>query len=209
MSPLTYVIKMKNISLGFKEHILLENFNLEVKKGEKIIISTPSGSGKTTLLKLIMGLKKPISGEIYINNILLNENNIDNLRQNIGYLSQKMSFRNLNIFSLIKEILSYKNNSHIKFNLEKIENILLFLNLNTDILSKEINSLSGGEKQRIGFLIALILDKDIWIFDEITSSLDMDLKEKIISYIGDTDKTVIMVTHDKVPSLNKFKEIRL
>lgn len=209
MSPLTYVIKMKNISLGFKEHILLENFNLEVKKGEKIIISTPSGSGKTTLLKLIMGLRKPIRGEIYINNILLNENNIDNLRQNIGYLSQKMSFRNLSIISLIKEILSYKNNSHIKFDLEKIENILLFLNLNTDILSKEINNLSGGEKQRIGFLIALILDKDIWIFDEITSSLDMDLKEKIISYIGDTDKTVIMVTHDKVPSLSKFKEILL
>lgn len=209
MSPLTYVIKMKNISLGFKEHILLENFNLEVKKGEKIIISTPSGSGKTTLLKLIMGLRKPIRGEIYINNILLNENNIDNLRQNISYLSQKMSFRNLSIVSLIKEILSYKNNSHIKFDLEKIENILLFLNLNTDILSKEINNLSGGEKQRIGFLIALILDKDIWIFDEITSSLDMDLKEKIISYIGDTDKTVIMVTHDKVPSLSKFKEILL
>lgn len=209
MYPLIYAVKMKNISLGFKEHILLENFNLEVKKGEKIIISTPSGSGKTTLLKLIMGLKKPKSGEIYINNILLNENNIDNLRQNIGYLSQKMSFRNLKILSLIKEILSYKNNSNIKFNLEKIKSILLFLNLNIDILSKEINSLSGGEKQRIGFLIALILDKDIWIFDEITSSLDMDLKEKIISYIGDTDKTVIMVTHDKVPSLNKFKEIKL
>ncbi|MGX6592540.1 ABC transporter ATP-binding protein [Cetobacterium ceti] len=209
MYPLIYAVKMKNISLGFKEHILLENFNLEVKKGEKIIISTPSGSGKTTLLKLIIGLKKPKSGEIYINNILLNENNIDNLRQNIGYLSQKMSFCNLKILSLIKEILSYKNNSNIKFNLEKIKSILLFLNLNIDILSKEINSLSGGEKQRIGFLIALILDKDIWIFDKITSSLDMDLKEKIISYIGDTDKTVIMVTHDKVPSLNKFKEIKL
>ncbi|MCJ8341666.1 MAG: ATP-binding cassette domain-containing protein [Cetobacterium sp.] len=134
---------------------------------------------------------------------------MDNLRQNIGYLSQKMSFRNLSIISLIKEILSYKNNSNIKFNLEKIKSILLFLNLNIDILSKEINSLSGGEKQRIGFLIALILDKDIWIFDEITSSLDMDLKEKIISYIEDTDKTIIMVTHDKVPSLNKFKEIKL
>lgn len=202
-------VEFKNICIKFKDKEVLKDFSLEVKKGEKILISSPSGSGKTTLLRLLMGFEVPASGEIYVDGIQLNENNINNIRERIGYLSQKMTFRNLSVISLIKEILSYKSNNKIKFDFEKIEKILDFLNLETDILAKEISQLSGGEKQRIGFLVAVILDRDIWVFDEITSSLDMDLKEKVMDYIGDTNKTVIMITHDKVPALKKFKEVNL
>lgn len=202
-------VEFKNIFIKFKDKEVLKDFSLEVKKGEKILISSPSGSGKTTLLKLLMGFEVPVSGEIYVDGIQLNENSINNIRERIGYLSQKMTFRNLSVISLIKEILSYKSNNKIKFDFEKIEKILDFLNLETDILAKEISQLSGGEKQRIGFLVAVILDRDIWVFDEITSSLDMDLKEKVMDYIGDTNKTVIMITHDKVPALKKFKEVNL
>ncbi|WP_426711207.1 ABC transporter ATP-binding protein [Cetobacterium sp. SF1] len=202
-------VEFKNIFIKFKDKEVLKDFSLEVKKGEKILISSPSGSGKTTLLRLLMGFEVPASGEIYVDGIQLNENSINNIRERIGYLSQKMTFRNLSVISLIKEILSYKSNNKIKFDFEKIEKILDFLNLETDILAKEISQLSGGEKQRIGFLVAVILDRDIWVFDEITSSLDMDLKEKVMDYIGDTNKTVIMITHDKVPALKKFKEVNL
>lgn len=77
------------------------------------------------------------------------------------------------------------------------------------ILSKNINQLSGGEKQRLAFVIIILLDRKIWILDEITSSLDQDMKEKVINYILNTNKTVILVSHDKTESLNNFRTVIL
>ena len=82
-------------------------------------------------------------------------------------------------------------------------------NLDSNILSKNINQLSGGEKQRLAFVIIILLDRKIWILDEITSSLDQDMKEKVINYILNTNKTVILVSHDKTESLNNFRTVIL
>lgn len=209
MDKKSYTIEFKNISLVFDNKEILKNFNLNIKRGEKILISSPSGSGKTSLLRLLMGFNLASSGEIFVDGIKLQEDTVDKIREKIGYLSQKMSFRNLKISQLIEEILSYKRNSKIEFNMEKIQEFLTFLKLENKVLNQEINDLSGGEKQRIGFLISLLLDRDIWIFDEITSSLDKELKEKIVEYINSTEKTVIMISHDKIEALDKFKKVVL
>lgn len=209
MDKKSYTIEFKNISLVFDNKEILKNFNLNIKRGEKILISSPSGSGKTSLLRLLMGFNLASSGEIFVERIKLQEDTVDKIREKIGYLSQKMSFRNLKISQLIEEILSYKRNSKIEFNMEKIQEFLTFLKLENKVLNQEINDLSGGEKQRIGFLISLLLDRDIWIFDEITSSLDKELKEKIVEYINSTEKTVIMISHDKIEALDKFKKVVL
>lgn len=209
MDKKSYTIEFKNISLVFDNKEILKNFNLNIKRGEKILISSPSGSGKTSLLRLLMGFNLASSGEIFVEGIKLQEDTVDKIREKIGYLSQKMSFRNLKISQLIEEILSYKRNSKIEFNMEKIQEFLTFLKLENKVLNQEINDLSGGEKQRIGFLISLLLDRDIWIFDEITSSLDKELKEKIVEYINSTEKTVIMISHDKIEALDKFKKVVL
>lgn len=209
MDKKSYTIEFKNISLVFDNKEILKNFNLNIKRGEKILISSPSGSGKTSLLRLLMGFNLASSGEIFVEGIKLQEDTVDKIREKIGYLSQKMSFRNLKISQLIEEILSYKRNSKIEFNMEKIQELLAFLKLENKVLNQEINDLSGGEKQRIGFLISLLLDRDIWIFDEITSSLDKELKEKIVEYINSTEKTVIMISHDKIEALDKFKKVVL
>lgn len=209
MDKKSYTIEFKNISLVFDNKEILKNFNLNIKRGEKILISSPSGSGKTSLLRLLMGFNLASSGEIFVEGIKLQEDTVDKIREKIGYLSQKMSFRNLKISQLIEEILSYKRNSKIEFNMEKIQELLAFLKLENKVLNQEINDLSGGEKQRIGFLISLLLDRDIWIFDEITSSLDKELKEKIVEYINSTEKTIIMISHDKIEALDKFKKVVL
>ncbi|MGL4533539.1 MAG: ABC transporter ATP-binding protein [Fusobacteriaceae bacterium] len=201
------IIEFRNISLAFEGKEILRDFNLKVLKGDKIILSAPSGSGKTTLLRLVLGFNKPNSGEIWVEEEKLDELSVDKIRKKIGYLSQKMSFRNLVVKEVIDEILDYKSNREIIFEEKKMEEILEYLKLDKKIMFQEMNDLSGGEKQRIGFLIALLMDREIWIFDEITSSLDKELKELVIDYIVKSEKTVIMVSHDKTESLEKFKKV--
>ncbi|MGL5057137.1 MAG: ABC transporter ATP-binding protein [Fusobacteriaceae bacterium] len=201
------IIEFRNIYLAFEGKEILRDFNLKVLKGDKIILSAPSGSGKTTLLKLILGFNKPNSGEIWVEEEKLDELSVDKIRKKIGYLSQKMSFRNLVVKEVIDEILGYKSNREIIFEEKKMEEILEYLKLDKKIIFQEMNDLSGGEKQRIGFLIAILMDREIWIFDEITSSLDKELKELVIDYILKSEKTVIMVSHDKTESLEKFKKV--
>ncbi|MGL4403314.1 MAG: ABC transporter ATP-binding protein [Fusobacteriaceae bacterium] len=201
------IIEFRNISIAFENREILKDFNLNVKKGEKILLSAPSGKGKTTLLRMLLGFNRPHRGEIYLEGEKLDETSVDKWRKKIGYLSQKMSFRNLKVEELIDEILGYKSNKNISADKNKIENLMEYLKLSQNIMSQEINDLSGGEKQRIGFLIAVLLDRDIWVFDEITSSLDRELKELLTEYIAQSEKTVIMVSHDKTEALEKFRRV--
>ncbi|MBC2857314.1 ATP-binding cassette domain-containing protein [Cetobacterium sp. 2A] len=203
------LIKLENISINFNDRNILENFSLEILKGEKILITGSSGKGKTTLLKALLGFKQIKMGEIYIKNQLLTEDNISQIRNDITYLPQNIPFRNLNIKSLISEILSYDTNLNISLTDEKITELLQEFSLDSSIILKKFNDLSGGEKQRFAFIIAIILDRDIWIFDEITSSLDQEMKEKIILYIKNTNKTVIIVSHDTVKAFEMFRRIEL
>ena len=203
------MINFKNISLKFNDKIILNNFNLIVNAGEKILISGVSGKGKTTLLKLLLGFSTPNSGSILVDNLELNEQTINIIRNKIGYMPQSTPFLNVKVEKLIHTIFNYKENLKTKLDMSILIQTLKEFNLDSNILSKNINQLSGGEKQRLAFVIIILLDRKIWILDEITSSLDQDMKEKVINYILNTNKTVILVSHDKIESLNNFRTVIL
>ena len=203
------MINFKNISLKFNDKIILNNFNLIVNAGEKILISGVSGKGKTTLLKLLLGFSTPNSGSILVDNLKLNEQTINIIRNKIGYMPQSTPFLNVEVEKLIHTIFNYKENLKTKLDMSILTQTLKEFNLDSNILSKNINQLSGGEKQRLAFVIIILLDRKIWILDEITSSLDQDMKEKVINYILNTNKTVILVSHDNTESLNNFRTVIL
>lgn len=203
------MINFKNISLKFNDKIILNNFNLIVNAGEKILISGVSGKGKTTLLKLLLGFSTPNSGSILVDNLKLNEQTINIIRNKIGYMPQSTPFLNVKVEKLIHTIFNYKENLKTKLDMSILIQTLKEFNLDSNILSKNINQLSGGEKQRLAFVIIILLDRKIWILDEITSSLDQDMKEKVINYILNTNKTVILVSHDNTESLNNFRTVIL
>lgn len=203
------MINFKNISIKFNNKIVLHNFNLVVNTGEKILISGVSGKGKTTLLKLLLGFSTPNSGSILVDNLELNEQTINIIRNKIGYMPQSTPFLNIKIEKLIHTIFNYKENLKTKLDMNLFIKTLKEFNLDSSILSKDINQLSGGEKQRLAFVIIILLDRKIWVLDEITSSLDQDMKEKVINYILNTNKTVILVSHDKIESLNNFRTVIL
>ncbi|SHK33097.1 ABC transporter ATP-binding protein [Paramaledivibacter caminithermalis] len=192
------MIEFKNINLRFDDKVVFENFSLKINKGEKILLNSPSGKGKSTLFKLLLGFEKLNSGEILFNGKRLNKNNLLYFRKNIGYVSQDVDVRKDRVWNLIEEIFSYKNNRHIKISKHYIIMNLQYFKLSEDILEKEVRQLSGGERQRLGLIICILLNREVWLLDEVTSGLDEDTKEIVVDYVLKQNKTILIISHDRI-----------
>ena len=190
------MIELHNLKIAYKDKTVIENFNLNVSSGEKVIIKGVSGSGKSSILKAILGFVIPASGDIFFNNERITGKNISYFRTIFSYVSQGIELRNEKVIVLIEEIFNFKQNKKFKNNLEKMEELLDFFNLKKEILEKNLDELSGGEKQRIGIITSILLDRDIFLLDEITSALDSEMKKKTVNYFLKSSKTVIIVSHD-------------
>ncbi|WP_432404699.1 ABC transporter ATP-binding protein [Wukongibacter sp. M2B1] len=201
------MIQFKDINLSFKDKIVFRNFNMNIKEGEKVLLNASSGKGKSTLFKLLLGFQKFDSGEILFENRKLDRNNLAYFRRNIGYVSQDVDLMDNKVWDLILEIFSYKYNRHIEINKEKVLKLIQYFNLTEDTIEKEIRVLSGGERQRLGLIICILLDRRVWILDEVASGLDKDMKEKVVDYILKQDKTMIIISHDKIWSKNDLVRI--
>lgn len=201
------LINFKNVNLRFQDKEIFHNFNMDIKKGEKILLNAPSGKGKSTLFKMLLGFQKLDSGHIVYNGINLEKNNLIHFRSNIGYVSQDVDLMNQKVWNLINEIFSYKNNKHIDINKEKVIKFAQYFNLPLDILNKETKQLSGGERQRLGLIICILLDRQVWLLDEITSGLDKEMKEKVVDYVLKQDKTVLIISHDRIWAENEIVRI--
>lgn len=192
------MLNIEDLNFQIGDLVLFQDFNLSIKKNEKILLDSPSGKGKSSLVKMIMGYLKPQKGKIIINDMELNPQNIKKIRSMISYVSQDVDLRNEKIKDLIDEIFSYKVNKSIEISTSQIIEKLEELDLKQDILEKKIRDISGGERQRIGFLIAWCLNRPIWIIDEITSGLDLVLKKKILEIVKRQDSTFIIISHDDI-----------
>lgn len=192
----------KNFLEGDKTHTVLKDLNLDINRGEIIVLLGKSGSGKSTLLNLISGIDVPDSGSIYINEVditKLSEKERTLIRRNnLGFIFQ---FFNLIPTLTVKENLllplELKEEKDVS---EKIQSILSEVKL----VNREKtypDKLSGGEQQRIAIARALVHDPDLILADEPTGNLDyetslqiIDLLDKVVKQRG---KTMIMVTHSK------------
>ena len=190
----------KTFSDGRNKLHVLKNINLQIDKGNIITIKGPSGSGKSTLLSIIGTLDNADSGELLINGISIQDNtNIDKLRnKSIGFIFQ---FHNL-----ISELTLEENVSLPKMiakeQLGKKELIELFEYFDLkDRMNSFPNDLSGGEKQRVAVMRAIINNPSIIIADEPTGNLDKENALKMMSLFQklNTEKklTIIVATHDE------------
>ena len=196
-------INLFNISFKYNDvdKLALSNLNLKIKAGSKVGIIGQSGAGKSTFIDLILGLLKPTNGKILVDGKNISEN-INSWQSQIGYVPQDVyllddTIKNNIIFS--------SNNNEVNLNyLNKIVEITRLESLIKDNLNgietfvgDKGARLSGGQKQRIGIARALYNNPKVIIFDEATSSLDLDNENKIIEEIFSIDrsKTLILVTH--------------
>jgi putative ABC transport system ATP-binding protein len=191
------LIKYKNIGISFGNKNILLGFNLSIKKNQKVLIRGKSGIGKTTLLKMLLGFTRPTEGTIYFQNQKINSETCWEARKKISYVSQDTDLGEGKIKNLLNEIFSYKINKE-KLDLNKVLAFMQELELEDDILEKNFQELSGGEKQRIGILISLLLNRDIYLLDEVTSALDGNLKKKVADYfLAQEDWTLLIISHDR------------
>jgi len=205
------MIKLKDTTVKINDAYILRDFNLSIEKGEKVLISGKSGIGKSTLLKLILGFTLPDKGSIHFDNTNINKKSIWDIRKRIAYVSQDLDIGQGEVKALIKEIFFLKTNSKSAFDNKELINLIHFFELKEDILFKNYEELSGGEKQRIAIIISILLEREVFLLDEITSALDEDLKKKVVKYFLDQKNlTVIIISHDTdYKQINKLRKINL
>lgn len=190
------MIGYSNINKSYGDKVLFKDFNLEIKAGEKVLLSASSGSGKTTLIRFLLGFDKPDSGDIIVDDMTLNHHNLRSIREKIAYVSQDTDLPSLTTEALLDKIFAYKVNHHIKDYKDDFLELSKAFQLDDQVLSTQIQEFSGGERQRIGLIIALLLNRPYLLLDEITSGLDHELKALIMHHIMHLDATVIIVSHD-------------
>ncbi len=178
----------------------IDHINLDIKKGSWVSILGHNGSGKSTLSKCLVGLLNPSKGSIEIDGLLLNEENLNDIRQKVGIVFQNpdnqfvgVTVRHDIAFGLENKCLKPDDME------EKVKYYAQLVGMQ-DFLSKEPHQLSGGQKQRIAIAGALAMEQDILILDEATSMLDPEGTQEIITLIKrlnkELGKTIITITHD-------------
>lgn len=189
------IIEFKNIYLKFDEQIILHDFSFSIEDKEKILITGASGSGKTSLIRLILGFIKCDKGEIFYNNKICSPESFMELRQKTAFIPQDTDFAEGRVSDFLQKMQDLKaNKDKAKRDMQSLINKLM---LCPTIIDKNIEELSGGEKQRLALLSGLMIEKEIFLLDEPTSALDKKAKEKVISLVSELDATVIVVAHDR------------
>ena len=216
-------ISLNKVTINYGFGDILKDISLDINKGEIISLIGPNGSGKTTILKLIMGIEKATSGNIFIRK-----------DATIGYLSQVSNIENetckvkdilyksINNIITIKDTLENYEEKMMKTSGKELEKIITkytnlheeFINLGgyevnekinkivkgfkiEHLLEKYYNTLSGGEKRIVSLAALMIKNPDILLLDEPTNHLDIDTLEWLENFLKSYKGTIILVSHDR------------
>ena len=198
---MTALLKISHLCKSFSQKQVLKEINLEVKKGEVIVILGPSGCGKSTLLRTINGLEKIDSGSILFKGNELNQPKTDwtKVRGEIGMVFQSYDlFPHMTLLDniLLGPIKVQKREK--KEALKQIEQLLTRVGL-LDRKDAYPRELSGGQKQRIAIVRALAMNPQIMLFDEVTASLDPEMVREVLETILElaaSGMTMLIVTHE-------------
>lgn len=195
------LLEIKNLVKKFDNHIVLNDINLSVAKGEVIVILGASGCGKSTLLRCINGLETTNSGKIIFKGREINTPKTDlrEIRQKIGMVFQ--SYELFPHMSVLENIILAPMKVEKRQKDEVINEACTLLRRFNLLMKKDSmpNSLSGGQKQRVAIIRALCMKPEILLFDEVTASLDPEMAYEVSNVILELAKdgmTMIIVTHE-------------
>lgn len=195
------MIKVSNLHKTYGDNEVLKGIDLDVAKGEVVVIIGPSGSGKSTFLRCLNLLEQPTGGSIEFEgkNLLDKSTNINQLREKMG-----MVFQSFNLFPHMT-VLENLTISPIQVKKEKPEEAkkrALALLQQVGLADKAAAypaSLSGGQQQRVAIARALAMEPDVMLFDEPTSALDPEMVGEVLAVMQDLAEkgmTMVVVTHE-------------
>ncbi|NDP40724.1 MAG: amino acid ABC transporter ATP-binding protein [Rhodoferax sp.] len=194
------MIKFKELNKWYGTHHVLQNINLEVAKGEVVVVCGPSGSGKSTLIRCVNGLEKFQSGSLIVDNLpVAVEANLRQLRMELGFVFQqfnlyphKTALENVTLAPIhVRKLPKKEAISRGRAMLEKVGL--------GDKFDSYPQQLSGGQQQRVAIARSLCMQPKVMLFDEPTSALDPEMINEVLDVMVSLAKdgmTMIVVTHE-------------
>lgn len=195
------MIKFENVQKHYGDFHVLKNINLEIKKGEVVVIIGPSGSGKSTLLRCINRLETINNGVLEVNDVVVNDKktDINKFRKNVG-----MVFQHFNLYpnKTVLENIMLAPVKVLKKSKEEAEKTALYYLEKVGIPDKANSypsQLSGGQQQRVAIARGLAMNPEIMLFDEPTSALDPEMIGEVLDVMKTLARegmTMVVVTHE-------------
>ena len=195
------VVRIEQLHKSFGDLEVLKGVDLEVNRGEVVVILGPSGSGKSTLLRCVNLLEKPTSGTIWFEDICITDpsTDINNVRKHVGMVFQSFNlFPHLsaldNVMLAQRKVLKRTKEEAERIALEQLGRVGL-----ADRVDYMPAQLSGGQQQRVAIARALAMDPHVMLFDEVTSALDPELVRGVLDVmrtLASAGMTMIVVSHE-------------
>ncbi|MAE00672.1 MAG: sn-glycerol-3-phosphate ABC transporter ATP-binding protein UgpC [SAR324 cluster bacterium] len=196
-------IELNNLTKIYPNNITaVQNISLKINEGEFIVFLGPSGCGKSTILRMIAGLESITSGEIKINNKIVN--NVDSSERDLAIVFQNYAlYPHMSVFGNLSFGLKLRKTS--KSEIEKRVSVTSEILEINHLLTRKPKELSGGQQQRVALGRALVRDPVAFLFDEPLSNLDAKLRgimrTELIKLHRKLNSTIIHVTHDQVEAM--------
>ena len=194
------MIELKDVRKSFGKNEVLKGINLQIDKGEVVVIIGPSGSGKSTVLRTMNYLEEPTSGHVIVDGMdLSDKNKLNAVRTEVG-----MVFQNFNLFPhmTVLDNLTLAPVNVRKTDKKEAQDIAMKLLERVGLADKAQmypDSLSGGQKQRVAIARALAMKPKVMLFDEPTSALDPEMVREVLDVMksfADEGMTMVIVTHE-------------
>ena len=195
------MIEFKNVDKWFGKHHVLKNINLNISRGEVLVICGPSGSGKSTLIRCINRLEDIQKGEIVVNGVPVHDRstNLTKLRADIGFVFQQFHlYPHMTVLQNIMlapvNVKKIARNKAEKIAMEKLDQVGL-----TEKAHAHPAQLSGGQQQRVAIARGLAMSPEIMLFDEPTSALDPEMIGEVLDVMVNLvseGMTMCVVTHE-------------
>ncbi len=189
---------------------VLNRFSLEVRSGEQVLVTAPSGTGKSTLLQCVLGFLTPQSGTITLKGEPVTPESIWALRLQMSYVAQEPVLGHGTVQDVLARPFSYRANRELRSNLERVPDLLRQLHLPEEIVTQQVDAISGGEKQRIALIAALLLARPLLLLDEVAASLDKDSAAAVFTTLAARGgQTILAVGHhaDALPEADHIERL--
>lgn len=190
------ILSFTDVAVVRDNRTILRDIRFSLASGEHVALTGPSGAGKSTILHTAMGFVPPTSGTVHFDGIEMGPQTIARIREDVAFVFQEPVLGEDLVEDALLLPFTFKRHRGIKPSRDKITQTLEKFGLKAGILRQKTASLSGGEKQRIAIARALLLEKRMFLIDEVTSALDAESAQRVRNVLFRAEFTILSVAHD-------------